>query len=53
MPDKSVATDELVVAGGPVDKAVGVAELEIATRRLSGIPLHAVDGVRLMFTGFK
>lgn len=52
MPDESVTTDELVVASGPVDKAIGVAELEVATRRLSSIPLHAAHGVRLMHTGF-
>lgn len=46
VPDKGVTTDELVVAGSPVDKAVGVAELEVTARWLGGIPLHAVYCIR-------
>jgi hypothetical protein len=44
VPDESVTTDEHVVARGPVDQRVGSAELEVATRRLSGIELHRVLG---------
>ena len=42
VPDRSVATDELVVSGSPVDKVVCSAQGEGTTRTLCRIPLHAV-----------
>jgi hypothetical protein len=51
VPDESVTTDELAVGRGPVDQTVGSAELEVATRRLSGIELHRVLGGDLTEVG--
>jgi hypothetical protein len=51
VPDKSVTTDQLVVGLGEVDEVVSSAELEVATRRLSGIPLHRVLGCDLAEVG--
>ena len=42
MPEEGVATDGLVVGGGPVDEVVGLAPVEPAPLALEGIPLHAV-----------
>ena len=44
VPNERVATDELVVTGSPVDEGIGALEVELATRRLSGIELHRVLG---------
>jgi hypothetical protein len=51
VPDKSVTTDQLAVGLGEVDEVVGSAELEVATRRLSGIELHRVLGCDLAEVG--
>jgi hypothetical protein len=51
VPDKSVTTDELAVGGGPVHESIGSAELEVTTRRLSGIELHRVLGGDLTEVG--
>lgn len=42
VPHQSVSTDELVVGLSPVDEVVSTTELEVATRRLSGIELQGV-----------
>jgi len=47
VPYERVAADELVVARGPVDQSIGTLEVELATRRLSGIELHRVLGGNL------
>lgn len=46
-----MATDELVVAGGPVDQSIGTLEVENTTLRLSGIELHRVLGGDLAKVG--
>ena len=51
VPHERVTTDELAVALGPVDDSIGTAELEVATRRLSGIELHRVLGGDLTEVG--
>jgi hypothetical protein len=40
VPDGVVATDQLVVSLGPVDEVVTWTEVEVATRRLNGVPVH-------------
>jgi hypothetical protein len=51
VPNERVTADELAVALGPVDDSVGTSELEVATRRLSGIELHRVLGGDLAEVG--
>ena len=51
VPHERVTTDELAVALGPVDDSIGTAELEVTTRRLSGIELHRVLGGDLAEVG--
>jgi hypothetical protein len=51
VPNERVTTDELAVALGPVDDSIGTSELEVATRRLSGIELHRVLGGDLAEVG--
>ena len=42
VPDGGVATDELAVVLGKLDRLVGSAKVEVAARGLGGIPLHRV-----------
>lgn len=51
VPNKSVTADELAVARGPVDKGISTTELEVTTRRLSGIELHRILGGDLTEVG--
>jgi hypothetical protein len=51
VPNECVTTDELAVALGPVDDGIGTGELEVATRRLSGIELHGILGGDLTEVG--
>ena len=51
VPNKSVATDKLAVGLSPVDEPVRTTEVELATRRLSGIELHGVLGGDLAEVG--
>lgn len=44
VPEEGVATDGLVVGGGPVDEVVGLAPVEFTPLALEAIPLHAVLG---------
>jgi len=47
VPDEGVTTDELAVAGGPVDKGIGTTKVELTTVGLGRIPLHGVLGRKL------
>lgn len=43
-PEEGVSTDQQVVLLSIVDEVVGAVEVELASRRLSGVELHAVLG---------
>jgi len=42
VPDKGVTTNELAIAGSPVDKGIGTAKVELTAVGFNGIPLHRV-----------
>lgn len=44
VPEEGVATDGLVIGGGPVDEVVGLTKVILAPLGLNAIPLHAVLG---------
>ncbi|KAG9966599.1 family 10 xylanase, partial [Aureobasidium melanogenum] len=51
VPDKGVATDEVAVLAGEVDKVVTTSEVEVALAALGSIPLHGVLGGKLTKVG--
>jgi len=51
MPDEGVTTDELAIAGGPVDEGIGATKVEVTTARFNRIPLHGVLGCKLAELG--
>jgi hypothetical protein len=53
VPDGGVSTDELAVVLGESNSLVGGTEVELATRGLSSIPLHAVKEVSISVLSFQ